>query len=351
MPAPHARTATGHAFVTASASLVCLLVAESFRLEHANLAVWTTFLVMTQFTFTSFQKGIERILGRALGILAGLVLTTWFNELPLVAICLIFVVLTGFFYLYFSGRLAYTFLQAGLYLVAVFQIGHTNPTGAVHEAKELFAAVVVGVLAADVVTWLAGAEGDFRIRLEGKPLWPLRADWMNQSAMLAITVLLTLVIAHATGLPPEKAAISVLLLTITPHLQALIQKGELRIAGLLLATLWSLLTFVLVGLLPYFPLLAVLVFLGMFISTYVALTAGTYAYVGVQMGLVIPLVVVIPPSEFGSVTPAAERLAGILLGLAASVIVAGLWPRFPVSAQPVPTPAPSPAATPGEMDV
>jgi p-hydroxybenzoic acid efflux pump subunit AaeB len=220
----------------------------------------------------------------------------------------------------------------------------------VWQAKELFAAVVVGVLVADVVNWLAGVEGDVRIRLGEAPLWPIRAEWINQSVMLSVTVLLTLIAAHVVNLPPEKAAVSVLVLTITPHLQALIQKGELRVAGLVLATIWSLATFLIVGLLPYFPLLAGLLFLGQFVATYLTLTTGKYAYAGLQMGLVLPMVVVAEPPEFGSITPAVERLGGIVLGLGASIVVAGLWPRFPLAESP-PMPPASAVAIPGEMDV
>ena len=130
-PAPDTRGATGHALLTAAASVVCLVLAEWFGLEHANLAVWTTYLVVVQYPFTRFQKGLERVVGRGLGILAGLVLTTWFHDTALLTLLLIAALLTTFFYLYFAGRLAYTFLQAGLYVVAVFQIGHANPASAV----------------------------------------------------------------------------------------------------------------------------------------------------------------------------------------------------------------------------
>src|SRR6516162_328231 len=105
-PAPDTRGATGHALLTAAASVVCLVLAEWLGLEHANLAVWTTYLVMVQYTFTSFQKGLERVVGRGLGILAGLVLTTWFNDTPLLAMGLIALLLTIFFYTYFAGRFA-----------------------------------------------------------------------------------------------------------------------------------------------------------------------------------------------------------------------------------------------------
>src|SRR5215831_4026385 len=160
----------GHAVMTGSATVVCLILAVWFGLAHADLAVWTTFLVMAQFTFTRFQKGVERIVGRGLGILAGLVLTTWFHDTALLTLLLIALLLTVFFYIYFAGRLAYTFLQAGLYVVAMFQIGHANPASAVSVAEGLFAAVVLGVVVADVVTWLAGAERDLDIQFGGAPL-------------------------------------------------------------------------------------------------------------------------------------------------------------------------------------
>src|SRR6516164_2217849 len=159
-PAQDKRDATGQALLTASGTVICLVLAEWLDLLHANLAVWTTYLVMAQYTYTSFQKGLERVVGRGLGILAGLVLTTWFHDTALLTFGLIAVLLTTFFYLYFAGQLAYTFLNAGLYVVAMFQIGHANPASAVSVAEGLCAAVVLGVVVADVVTWLSGAEHD-----------------------------------------------------------------------------------------------------------------------------------------------------------------------------------------------
>jgi uncharacterized membrane protein YccC len=353
MPAADTRDATGHALLTATASVVCLIVAYWAGLEHANLAVWTTFMVTAQYAFTAFQKGLERIVGRGLGILAGLVLATWLNETSLLTIALIGVLLTAFFYVYFAGRLAYTFLNAGLYLVAMFHIGHSDPTAAVPQAEGLFAAIVLGVVVADVVTWLAGVESDLAIRFGEQPLWPIRGEWLSQSLMLAVTVLLTLMGARAIGLPPSQAAVSVMLLTVTPHIQALVRKGELRVVGLFLAAVWSLITFLLVGLLPYLPLLAALLFLGQFVATYLARAAGKFSYAGLQMGLVLPMVVVAPPTDFGSFTPARQRLEGVLLGLLASVLVAGLWFGFPVADEvaPEPPPPPPPPVFPGEIDV
>jgi uncharacterized membrane protein YccC len=328
--------ATGHALLTAGTTVVCLVVAEWLNLTHANLAVWTTYLVMAQYPHTVFQKGLERVMGRGLGILAGLVLTTWFHDTSLLALALLAVLLTAFFYVHFAGNFAYTFLQAGLYVVATFEIGHAHPESAVTAAGGLFAAIVLGVVVADGMAWVSGAEHDLGIQAGEAPLWPLREDWLNQSLMLAVTVLLTLLGAHAIGLPPEKAAISVMLLTVAPHLQGLVLKGELRVAGLLLGTAWGLGIFVVVGLSPHFLVLAGLLFLGQFVAAYLTRTGGDYSYAGLQMGLVLPMLAVAPPAEFGSFTPAAQRLEGILLGLLASGVVAAQWPRFPVAKEPAP---------------
>ena len=189
---------------------------------------------------------------------------------------------------------------------------------------------------------------DLAIRFGDAPLWPLRGEWLSQSLMLAVTVLLTLLGAHAIGLPAEKAAISVMLLTVTPHVQALVLKGELRLGGAFLAVGWAAGTFLVVALVPRLPVLAGLLFLGQFVAAYLTRTAGKHAYAGRQMGLVLPMLVVAPPAEFGSFAPAVQRLGGILLGLVASVVVAVLWPRFPLADTVAPVPPP---VIPGEIDV
>jgi hypothetical protein len=165
--------------------------------------------------------------------------------------------------------------------------------------------------------------------------------------MLAVTVLVTLLSAHALGLPPEKAAISVMLLTVTPHVQAMILKGELRLAGAFLAVGWATGTFLVVGLVPHLLVLAGLLFLGQYVAAYLTLTAGKYGYAGLQMGLVLPMVVVAPPAEFASFVPLVQRLEGIVLGLLASVVVAVLWPWFPLTEKPAPVTQPN---FPGEID-
>ena len=221
---PDTRLATRHALRTATATVLCLLIGEWCQIKHTNLAVWTTHMVMTQYAFSSFQKGVERILGRGLGILAGLAVSTCLEGTPLLGQAVLSLFLLAGFYVFFSGRLAYTFLNAGLYAVVLFEIGNATPGSAVAEGEGLFAAVVLGVVVADVITWLASAEHDLHIELGEAPLWPLRSDWLNQSLMLTVTVHLTVKAADWLDLPASNSAISVMMLTITPSIQALASK-------------------------------------------------------------------------------------------------------------------------------
>jgi len=61
---------------------------------------------------------------------------------------------------------------------------------------------------------------------------------------------------------------------VTPHVQAMILKGELRMAGALLAMAWALGTFLVVGVLPHLLLLPGLLFLGQFVAAYLTRTTG-----------------------------------------------------------------------------
>jgi uncharacterized membrane protein YccC len=343
-PASGSRSETAQALRVALAATLCLVVVAAWRLPHGNLAVWTTHMVMSQYTFSIFQKGVERIVGRGLGIVAGLVVVALFRDAPAVALLVESVLLLAFFYVYFAGRLAYTFLNAGLYLGAIIEIAHADPASAVPAGKELFVAIVLGVVVADLVTWLTGREGDLHIETGGDPLWPLRGDRLSHSLMLVVTTVLTQLTTRWLQLPSEASLVSVMVLTVTPGIQALLQKGALRVVGALWGTAWAGASFLLLNRLPHLPLLLVLLFGGMFVASYLTRTGGAHSYAGLQMGLVLPTLLVVPAREVGRITPALQRLEGVGAALAASILVGALWP--PTSPPPSP-PADKSAAPAG----
>jgi uncharacterized membrane protein YccC len=326
VPAHPVSSATISALRVAGAATLCLLVVEVWHLPHGNLAVWTTHIVMSQYTFSIFQKGIERAVGRGFGILVGLVIVTLFRDAPLVTLLVESVLLVGFFYVYFAGRLAYTFLNAGLYLGAIIEIAHVDPASALTAGWELFLAIVLGAVIATLVTWLTGAERDLHIHTEGEPLWPVRGDWVGHSLRMVVTTILTQLATRWLQLPSEASLVSVMMLTVTPTLQALLAKGAMRAMGAILGTAWSVGALLLLNWLPHLPLLLLLLFAGIFLASYLTRTGGTHSYTGLQMGLVIPLILVVPADELGRITPVVQRLEGIAAALAVSILVGCLWP-------------------------
>ncbi len=323
-----ARSATGLALRGALAASACLALAEWWHVEHANLAVWTTHMVTAQYPFTAFQKGVERVLGRSLGIVVGLILLTLFGNAPVLALTLKLLAILVFFYVYFSGRLAYTFLNAGFYLAFIVSIGVAEPSAAVPQGKALVLAIVLGVVMADLVMWLTGAESDLRIQAGGEPLLPLNYERLNHSFMLVVTVALTQLLTSYLNLPTATTITSLMLLTIAPDLQSMLRKGELRLLGAVLGTAWALGSFLLLVQLPHFLLLEALLFLGMFLAAYLTRTSQTYSYVGLQMGLVLPMVLVLPLRECVSIHAGLQRLEGIVIAVIMSVVVGGFWASF-----------------------
>ena len=331
---------TTQALRTASAATLCLAVVAVFHLAHGNLAVWTTYMVMTQYPFTMFQKGIERIIGRGLGILAGLVLLTLFRNAWGPGYLCEALSLAIFFYVYFCGRLSYTFLNAGLYLAVITNFGHADYAAAFPVGGELFLAVVVGVAIADLVVWFTRAESDLRIQTLHAPLWPLDPDRCGRSLLLVATVSLTQIVTTVLQLPQDTALVSVMVLMIAPDMQSMIRKGKLRIAGALLAIAFGSVSLVLLSRIPHFPLLLGLLFLGIYLAAYLAATGGANSYAGVQMGLVLPMILVVHPEQVTSLAAAGSRGLGVFVALAASLLVGGVSMALFPAAKTLVSPAP-----------
>jgi uncharacterized membrane protein YccC len=326
----------------ATAVAVCLILAERLHLQQPGLAVWSTHMVMVQYSFTTFQKGVERVLGRGTGILIALVLAALTRNAWGLGIVLEMLAIVPLFYVYFSGRLSYTFLNAGLYLASVMEISRAHPATALAQAGDLFSAIVVGVAVAVLVSWLGGAERDLTIHAEGRPLWPLDRNRLAHSVVLMLTVALVHVVSHLLRLSTTTAIVSVMLLTITPDYQSLLRKGELRLAGAALAILFASAALVLLVRRPSFPLLVLALFLGDFLAVWLARNSVQWSYAGVQMGLVLPMILVVPHHEFGTLHSAFARVGGAVLAIAASMFVGIVWAAI------APSP-PLPLAPPADL--
>jgi hypothetical protein len=325
--APAADPAVPIALRTAAAVVLSIVVAEWFHLDFAYLAPVAAYRSMAQAAASTFQKGLERAGGRGLGILIGVALVEVFHDMPLAGTLLKLVVLEVFFYVYHSGRLADTFLQGGMYLAVVVEIGYDDPSRAGPAGWAMWWSVVTGVVVADLVSWVSEAKpADFRIK--GEPLFPIRGLWLNRAGLLVISVALAQTLTRLAGLNAETTLVSVLLVAVQADRMAIATRGWDRFGGAVLGGLAALAASAVLAIMPHFLLFLAFVALGVYVGAYVGVAASRHAYLGIQFGQVLLMVMVVPPEELGGGSVATQRAVGVVVATASTLAVSAVWPAW-----------------------
>jgi uncharacterized membrane protein YccC len=327
----------------------CLVVSEWLQLGQRSLSVFTAHLAMVLFPFSAFQKALERIAGRVLGVAYGLALVELLGDAPLLLLCLTMLAQIVFFYVYSSGRLAYGALMGGLFLGVIVEIGITAPPSAQAYAVSLVEQLILATVMIFVVNWVTGAERTLTIEVQGEPLWPLRTDWLNKSAMVSTGQIAAMLIAIWLDLPALPTLISATILGITAtDPRAMGWKAYLRVLGAVLGGGYALAAMILLAYLPYLPVLLALVFIGMFVAAYYTKVSVDYSYAFMQMGLAMPMVLIGSTDEIGSFSTAIQRMIGVGAGLFIAEVVFLCWPHPAASA---PAAAPSTPTEPASAEV
>jgi uncharacterized membrane protein YgaE (UPF0421/DUF939 family) len=304
--------------------------------------VYTAFLIMVLFPISSFQKGVERFLGRVLGLMYGLVLIWYFLDSPLLYFALLMGGQIAACYVYLSGRLAYAALMAAIFVSIVGLYGLTTPAAAPAYVASAAVQLIVGEGLAFLVNFVTGAERTLAIVVQGQPLLPLRRDWLNTAAMLSTGQMATMLWTLHLGLPTMPTMVSAMIIGITPGGNlARWRKAQQRWLGAFLAAGYSLAAVVLLAHMPYFPLLTLLVGFGLFLAAYLMKAIPAHSYTFQQMGMVVAMVLIGDRGEIGSIEKAVQRVAGIAIGLLSAGTIALVWPHTDIPSVAAPSPAPA----------
>ncbi|MGE3804525.1 MAG: FUSC family protein, partial [Gemmataceae bacterium] len=290
------------------------------------LGVISVHMLLAAETPSVLQKGFERILGRCSGVLTGLILIVFFRERVILCLLLLTMCKLAFFYVYESGRLSYSGMQAGVFMVVIAGIGLKDPAGAPRAAVDIIAQILLGVAAAFAVSWLGKIEDRIHIDPSPPPLYPLRLDWLNHSARITSGMLATFFVTLYFDLPIIPAMVSAGIIGVAPGQRARLVKGAERTVGALVGTAYALPALVLIYYVQHFAVLLALVCFGMFLAAYLTRTVTAHSYVFLQMGLVIPMVLIGSGNVVGSVDTAVERLLGIWSAMITTLAVESLWP-------------------------
>jgi uncharacterized membrane protein YccC len=328
-----------------AASTACLVVAQWLDLQETALSVYTAHIIMVQYPFTSFQKGVERTFGRISGLLYGLVLVELFHGTPLLFLVLTAVGQVVCGYVYLSGRLAYTALMAAIFIGVVAATGLGDPAAAAPYVANAIPQLLLGQVAALVVNALTGYEGTLTFEAGGKPLLPLRTDWLNAAFMLSAGQMAALFVTVQLGLPVTATMVSALIVGLAPAGgQSMTRKAALRALGAVYGGGYAAGAILLLNQVPAFWLLAALVFLGMFLAACWTKASRNHSYAFLQMGLVLCQVLIAPSGRIGTVDTAFQRLVGVVVGLTVAQAVSFAWPHRPADALPPPPQAQLPEA-------
>jgi uncharacterized membrane protein YccC len=330
------QTAVAVGLRSSTAAAVCLVLSESLHLDMAYLSVYTAHLINLQYAHTPFQKGIERIIGRLLGIFAAVVVVVLLHAAPLLCLAVTGALLVPVFYVQASDRFKYGATMAAVFMAAAVGnnlAGNMPDPGAYLRATAV--QLLLGVAVSDVLNILAGAETTLSIDPGHDVLLPVRPDWLNRGLRLSVSVLATGMLALRLGLPALTSMVSAVILGTTADPRALQEKSLLRAAAAALGGVYGLVALWILALLPDLALMVLLLFLALFCGSYLAQTSTAYGYIGMQMGLVVPMVLVVPAYEVADLGKATQRLLCVVFGGFVALVFQILWPQV---AAPPPSP-------------
>jgi uncharacterized membrane protein YccC len=318
----------------AVAATTCLLISEIFGLEQPALSVFTCHLAMVLFPYSIFQKMMERLIGRVIGVSFGLALVCFLYDAPFLLLAAMMAGQTFFFYVNASGRLSYASLMGGLFVGVVVEIGIAGSSSSAAQAYSvsLVGQLLLATAVIFLINWTTGAERIFVIHTRGEPLLPLRPVWLSKSCMVSLGQIVTMFVALWADLPVLPTMISATILTVTA-----LDPGSMRTkalergAGAILGGAYAFLSMALLAFVPTLVMLLALVFFGMFLAAYFTRAVPRFSYTFMQSGLVLPLVLIGPSGEIGSIETAVQRLIGVAVGLSLAQIVYFSWP-WPTSA-------------------
>jgi uncharacterized membrane protein YccC len=334
-PEEQNRSAVGAGLRNAVACTICLAVTELWHLEMGFMSLISAHLIITQYTYSAFQKGVERIAGRVGAVVYGLGLVVFFRDSPAVYLALLVVEQLAVYYVYASGRLSYVALQMGAFTAILAATGMTStPDAVVPLARDMILQIVLGVSVANLVNWVSGAERTLAIQTGEGRLLPLRPDWFSQGGKITCSTLLAIFTALYWNLPPLSTVVSAVILGGTHALPELWAKGAQRGLAPVIAFGYGLAAVVTLAHVPRLPLLFLFTFLVQFASAYYTKASTRYSYAALQTGLAAPMVLIGSPGQLADLDAAIQRLVGVVAGFLATLVVQALWPEVPPPAPP-----------------
>jgi len=165
-----------------------------------------------------------------------------------------------------------------------------------------------------------------------KEKFAIHVESVKQSVKSTLAVILVMFVCFYFNYPGVFPAVfTALIITSQANLGQAHLKERLRFLGCLVGAIYGFLGLVIISQIPHFVIFLSIVFLGLFLASYVSTGSERVAYGGIQAGFVLPIMLMISNGPIGSLDPAVYRLISIVLGGAISLLVLRfIWPVHPI---------------------
>jgi uncharacterized membrane protein YccC len=325
---------TRQSLATALAIVVAVLVSVSAGLDQPYWAAISALVVSNVDRTALFTKGVLRVAGTVLGIVAGYYTALSIEGRPFAQLFVILVVAALGTYARRRSAYSYAWFYAAISFLLVMVCSLTTPEELYPFARNRCYEIVIGVVAATIASWGFGPGAGRPAALQAAAISVTAADAAWQGLAAGVGAVAIVLIWSLYDLPSLAQVFASSLVIIDSNPQASRLRGTQRIVGCILG---GVLGFVVIGIdaVDFLWWLAAL-FGGIALCARLHLSPHPQAYVGTQMGVAFLLTVVaVGPPE--SIEPPLNRLLGIVVGVSIMMVVS-----WALSAA---RPAPAAAAT------
>jgi uncharacterized membrane protein YccC len=325
---------TRQSLATALAIVVAVLVSVSAGLDQPYWAAISALVVSNVDRTALFTKGVLRVAGTMLGIVAGYYTALSIEGRPFAQLFVILVVAALGTYARRRSAYSYAWFYAAISFLLVMVCSLTTPEELYPFARNRCYEIVIGVVAATIASWGFGPGAGRPAALQAAAISVTAADAAWQGLAAGVGAVAIVLIWSLYDLPSLAQVFASSLVIIDSNPQASRLRGTQRIVGCILG---GVLGFVVIGIdaVDFLWWLAAL-FGGIALCARLHLSPHPQAYVGTQMGVAFLLTVVaVGPPE--SIEPPLNRLLGIVVGVSIMMVVS-----WALSAA---RPAPAAAAT------
>jgi uncharacterized membrane protein YccC len=306
------------------AAILGFLIANAIPLKNPFWALITIAILFSNTDTNILYKSLLRILGTILGATLALLLVTCFISQTPLFLLLAFYLMSLLYYITFSQKHAYAWLLAG---ITFFMIITTSLAELESPAGFAYWRILEITLGISVCCLF---QGFIKIPVQIQPPMASQTNKLKHAFIASLGALLTIFVYLMSGwYGATQGLITANVILAERSLNHLSYKALHRFSGCLLGAILGLLILVL---LPQNLFTISLVIGAMFASkTYCQIRYPQFDYLFLQAAIAFSLAIIPDNNQSAaSITPALERLAGMIMGIGVALFIEAVFSKRPM---------------------